>query len=53
MYWRQKGKVEASHLTGIIPFSGLGVFYANLGSAEIFFCQPKKGSSKQMANKYT
>ena len=28
--------------TGIIPFSRLGGFYANLGSAEIFL-PPKKG----------
>ena len=33
-------------LTGIIPFSRLGVFCANLGSPEIFFCHPKKGVLK-------
>ena len=31
------------YLTGIIPFSHLGVFYANLGSAEIFFANRKRG----------
>ena len=31
--------------TGIIPFSRLGGFYANLGSAEIFFCHQRNGSS--------
>ena len=30
-------------ITGIIPFSRLGVFYANLGSAEIFFANRKRG----------
>ena len=29
--------------TGIIPFSRLRVFYANLGSAEIFFVNRKRG----------
>ena len=29
--------------TGIIPFSRLGVFYANLGSAEILFATRKSG----------
>ena len=29
--------------TGIIPFSRLGVFYANLGSAEISFVTRKRG----------
>ena len=29
--------------TGIIPFSRLGVFYANLGSEEIFFANRKRG----------
>ena len=29
--------------TGIIPFSHLRVFYANLGSAEIFFANRKRG----------
>ena len=36
--------ITLSHnLTGIIPLSRLGVFYANLGSAEIFFANRKKG----------
>ena len=29
--------------TGIITFSRLGGFYANLGSAQIFFLPPEKG----------
>ena len=33
----------SQYYTGIIPFSRLGVFYANLGSAEIFFANRKRG----------
>ena len=33
----------AVRFTGIIPFSRLGVFYANLGSAEIYFANRKRG----------
>ena len=34
MVWIEKSVTRVT--TGIIPFSRLGVFYANLGSAEIF-----------------
>ena len=40
----------ALFITGIIPFSRLGGFCANLDSAEIFFCHQRKGSSEQMVN---
>ena len=32
-----------ARFTGIISFSRLGVFYAYLGSAEIFFAKRKRG----------
>ena len=37
------GSSLVTALTGIIPFSCLGVFYDNLGSAEIFFATRKGG----------